>query len=410
MGQTIVEKIISRHVGRPVEPDEIVIAPVDGAMASDTTAPLAITAFQTMGGRKLWNPDRCILVIDHAAPAPNSGIANLHSLMRDFARNQGCRLVEAGEGICHQVLVEKEFVKPNQIIIGADSHTCTYGALGAMGIGMGSTDLAAVWLTGKTWLKVPRTDRVVFDGRVQDGVQGKDIILNLLGRIGIAGATYRSLEISGAAVAELGLADRMTMANMAIEAGAKTGFVHPEGLSLSGEEPYRPDPDAHYNDTVILDASKIEPMVSFPHSPDLTRTVDEEAGRPVQYAFIGTCVNGRLEDLQIAARILKGAKVHPDVRLVVAPASRLVFLQAVKDGTVQTLTEAGAMFIPPGCGPCVGTHNGIPGDGEVVISSGNRNFLGRMGNPRASIYLASAATVAASARDGCIADPRQFLG
>ncbi|MEJ2478177.1 MAG: aconitase family protein [Desulfobacterales bacterium] len=280
--------------------------------------------------------------------------------MRDFARRQGCQLVEAGEGICHQVLVEKRFVRPNQIIIGADSHTCTYGALGTMGVGMGSTDLAGVWLTGKTWLKVPRTKRIVIDGKIPSGVQGKDIILAVLGCIGIAGATYKSLEFSGTATAALHLADRMTMANMAIEAG-------------------------------------------------LASPVEEEEGRPVQVAFLGTCVNGRLDDLRTAARILKGTTVHPDVRLIVSPASRRVFLDAVKDGTVKTLTEAGATFIPPGCGPCVGTHNGVPGDGEVVISSGNRNFLGRMGNPRAVIYLASPATVAASARAGKITDPRQYL-
>lgn len=409
MGQTIVEKIISRNVGRPVEPDEIVIAPVDGAMASDTTAPLAITAFGAMGGKKLWNAARCILVIDHAAPAPNSNIANLHMLMRDFARRQGCQLLEAGEGICHQVLVEKRFVRPNQIIIGADSHTCTYGALGTMGVGMGSTDLAGVWLTGKTWLKVPRTKRIVIDGKIPSGVQGKDIILAVLGCIGIAGATYKSLEFSGTATAALHMADRMTMANMAIEAGAKTGFIHPDGLPTVDIEPFRPDPDATYDETIVLNASNICPMVSRPHSPDLASPVEEEEGRPVQVAFLGTCVNGRLDDLRTAARILKGTTVHPDVRLIVSPASRMVFLDAVKDGTVETLTEAGATFIPPGCGPCVGTHNGVPGDGEVVISSGNRNFLGRMGNPRAVIYLASPATVAASARAGKITDPRQYL-
>lgn len=410
MGRTIVEKIISQHVGRRVEPGEIVIAPVDGAMASDTTAPLAITAFQAMGGQALWNPSRCILVIDHAAPAPNAGIANLHILMREFAREKGCQLVEAGEGVCHQVLVERGFVKPNQIIIGADSHTCTYGAIGVMGIGMGSTDLAAVWLTGKTWLRVPRTSRVIIDGPISPAIQGKDLILAVLGRTGIAGATYQALEFSGSTVAGLGLADRLSMANMAIEAGAKTGFVHPEGLPGAAVEAFSPDSDANYLWTITLDASKITPMVSRPHSPDLASSVSDEAGRPIQYAFIGTCVNGRLEDLRIAARILKEAKVHPEVRLIVAPASRQVFLKAVQDGTVETLTKAGATFIPPGCGPCVGTHNGAPGDGEVVISSGNRNFLGRMGNPRASIFLASPATVAASARAGKIADPRQFIG
>ncbi len=406
MGQTLVEKIISRHVGRPVEPDQIVVVPVDWAMVSDTTGPLTIKAFRAMGGERVWNPDRCVMVIDHAAPAPNSRIANLHGLMREFAAEQGCVLVEAGQGICHQVMVERGYVQPGRIVIGADSHTCTYGALGALGTGMGSTDLAGVWLTGKTWLRVPRSLRVVFRGEVRPGVQGKDLILALLARLGIAGATYRSLELDGPALVPLPLADRLTMANMAIEAGAKTGFVHSRGLSIKGlEEPLVPDRDAVYEQTLTLDASRIGPLVSRPHSPDLVCSVEEVGGRPVQYAFIGTCVNGRLEDLRAAARVLKGASVHPGTRLLIGPASRKIFLEALAEGIVETLTRAGATFLPPGCGPCVGTHNGVPGDGETVISTGNRNFVGRMGNPKASIYLASAATVAASARAGRIADP-----
>jgi 3-isopropylmalate/(R)-2-methylmalate dehydratase large subunit len=411
MGQTIVEKIISSHAGRRVKPHEIVVAPVDGVMASDSTAPLAIKAFEAMGGKAVRNPSRCVLVIDHAAPAPNSRIANLHCLMREFARQQGCLLVESGEGICHQVMVERELARPGEIIIGADSHTCTYGAIGALGIGMGSTDLAAVWLTGKTWLRVPLSQKVVFEGRAPSGVQGKDLILSVLARTGIAGATYQSLEFGGPGIAGLSLANRLTLANMAIEAGAKAGFVHPEGLSLAdSSKMVRPDPDAEYSQTMVLDSEKITPMISRPHSPDQAVPVEQAQGQPVQYAFIGTCVNGRLEDLQVAAQILKQAKVHSETRLVIGPASRQVFLDAVQDGTVAVLTRAGATFIPPGCGPCVGTHNGVPGDGEVVISSGNRNFVGRMGNPTASVYLASAATVAASARSGKIADPRQYLG
>lgn len=411
MGQTIVEKIISRHAGRDVLPGQIVVVPVDGTMASDTTGPLAIKAFKAMGGKRIRNPERCTLVIDHASPAPNARIANLHNLMRDFARQQGCVLVESGEGICHQIMVERGYVQPGQIIIGADSHTCTYGAIGALGTGMGSTDLAGVWLTGKTWLRVPHTQRVLFEGRVGPGVQGKDLILAVLGQIGIAGATYQALEFGGPAIAGLSLAGRLTMANMAIEAGGKTGFVHPRGLSLEGlKEPMAPDLDAHYHRTINLDASQIGPMVSRPSSPDQVSPVIDVAGQAVQYAFIGTCVNGRLEDLQAAAMVLKGASVHPQTRLVIGPASRKIFLEAVVDGTADTLIRAGATFIPPGCGPCTGTHNGVPGDGETVISTGNRNFVGRMGNPKASVYLASAVTVAASARAGKITDPRQYLG
>ena len=410
MGQTVVEKIISSHTGRPVEPDEIVVTRVDGAMASDSTAPLAIKAFQTMGGKKVWDPERCVLVIDHAAPAPNSRVANLHLLMRAFAKEQGCRIFESGQGICHQVMVENNLVKPGEIIIGADSHTCTYGALGAMGTGMGSSDLAGVWLTGKTWLRVPKSQRAIFEGKVSPGVQSKDLILAVLAETGIAGATYQSLELGGPALTGLSLAARMTMANMVIEAGAKTGFVHPDGLELAQSSPLaRPDFDAAYELTITLDAGRISPMVSKPHSPDQGVAVEQVAGQTVQYAFIGTCVNGRLEDLQSAAHILKDARVHPETRLIIGPASQKVYLDAVKDGTVETLVKAGAVFIPPGCGPCVGTHNGVPGDAEVVISAANRNFVGRMGNPRASVYLASSATVAASARAGEITDPRQYL-
>lgn len=411
MGQTIIEKIISRHAGRRVEPDEIVVVPVDGSMASDSTAPLAIKAFEAMGGSSVRNPERCVLVIDHAAPAPNSRIANLHSLMRRFAGEQGCVLIEAGQGICHQVMIEEGLVRPGEIIIGADSHTCTYGALGALGTGMGSTDLAGVWLTGKIWLRVPRSSRVVFEGEPSSGVQGKDLILAALARIGIAGATYQSLEFSGPALTGLSLADRLTMANMVIEAGGKAGFVAPDGLDPElADRMDRPDRGAAYEFTTVLDASRIGPQVSPPHSPDQAVPVDELEGQKVHYAFLGTCSNGRWEDLRIAARILRGATIASGTRLIIAPASRRTFLEALADGTVETLTRAGATFIPPGCGPCVGTHNGVPADGEVVISSGNRNFVGRMGNPKASVYLASAATVAASARAGRITDPRHYVG
>jgi 3-isopropylmalate/(R)-2-methylmalate dehydratase large subunit len=279
-----------------------------------------------------------------------------------------------------------------------------------MGIGVGSTDLAAVLLTGKIWLRVPTSCQVIIDGTLAVGVGSKDVILAVLQQTGIAGATYQSVEFSGEVVARFSLAERMTLANMTIEAGAKTGFVLPSGLDPGPTgNSFNPDPDASYSTTRQLDGSAIPPMVSPPHSPDLGVPVGMVAGQPIDYAFIGTCVNGRLSDLQAAARILAGGKVHPRTRLLVGPASRRVFLDALRDGTVEALTTAGATFIPPGCGPCVGTHNGVPSDGENVISTGNRNFKGRMGNPLSRVYLASPATVAASARMGCIADPRDFL-
>jgi 3-isopropylmalate/(R)-2-methylmalate dehydratase large subunit len=410
MAQTIAEKIISRHAGKSVHQGEIAIVKVDGTMASDTTAPLTIKAFESMGGKQVWDPSRCFLVIDHAAPAPNERIANLHIIMREFAREQQCTLFEAGTGICHQLMVEKDIVRPGHLFIGADSHTCTYGAVDALGAGVGSTDLAAVWLTGKIWLKVPQSIKVELNGRLTPGIQGKDVILSVLKKTGIAGATYQAMEFCGDSLIDLPLADRMTIANMAIEAGAKTCFVHPAGLDLPyPHEPDLPDPNAVYSQTLSFEAADIQPMVSRPHSPDAAVSVEDEAGQKISYAFIGTCVNGRLEDLRAAAAILKAKKVHPDVRLVIGPASRQIFQDAIKDGTAEILTAAGATFIAPGCGPCVGTHNGVPGDDEVVISTGNRNFKGRMGNPNAKIYLAAPTTVAASAIEGEIANPLAYF-
>ena len=410
MGQTIVEKIISSHADKAVYEGELVIAHVDTAMASDTTAPLTIKAFQSMGGKTVWDPKRCILVIDHAAPAPNERISNLHVMMREFAREQKCVIFETGAGICHQLLIEKNIVRPGQIIAGADSHSTSYGAVGALGTGVGSTDLAAVLLTGKIWFKVPATIKIEINGQMPEGLQSKDLILTVLRETGIAGANYQAMEFSGETISRLSLSGRITMANMMAEAGAKTGFVHPDGLELPYEfTPVLPDRDAVYRRTIKIDAAAIEPMVSRPHSPDNVVPVGEVEGKPVQYAFIGTCVNGRLEDLHMAARILKGARIHPDTRLLIGPASRQVFLDAVRDGTAEILTMAGATFIPAGCGPCVGTHSGVPGDNEVVISAGNRNFKGRMGNPNANIYLTSPATVAASAREGRITNPLKYF-
>jgi len=301
-------------------------------------------------------------------------------------------------------------VRPGHIFIGADSHSCAYGAVGALGTGVGSTDLAAVLLTGKIWLKVPGTIKIELKGKIPKGIQSKDLILNVIGKTGMAGATYQAMEFCGQAVTELSLSSRITMANMMIEAGAKTGFVHPTGLKLPYPfSPTLPDADAEYRQTLTIDASAMQPMVSQPHSPDNVIPIGRVAGQKIHYAFIGTCVNGRLEDLQMAARILKDVKVHPDTRFIIGPASRQVFMDAVKDGTVEILTQAGATFISPGCGPCVGTHSGVPGNDEVVISAANRNFKGRMGNPRAKIYLASPATVAASAREGKIANPLKYF-
>ena len=410
MGQTISEKIISNHVGRKVFAGELVISEVDGAMASDTTGPLTIKAFKEMGGTKVFNPDKCALIIDHAAPSPNERIANLHKMMRDFAKEQGMRLFEIGEGICHQVMVENEYVKPGDIFIGADSHTPTYGALNAFACGVGSTDLAAVMMTGKIWLKVPQTIKVHCSGKLQDGVTAKDLILFLVGKLTVSGATYQAIEFCGEAFESLSLASRMTIANMSSEMGAKTGIVHPKGLELEYDFcAITPDKDANYIKTFEFDVSDLEPQVSAPESPDNVHNISNYEGTKIDYAFIGTCCNGRLEDLDIAAKILNGKKIHPDVRLIIAPASQSVLLDAMSNGIMATLIESGASLITSGCGPCVGTHQGVPADGEVVISAANRNFRGRMGNPNSNIYLGAPATVAASALEGKIINPKKYL-
>jgi 3-isopropylmalate/(R)-2-methylmalate dehydratase large subunit len=410
MKGTVAEKIISQHASQTVAAGEIAIVQVDGVMATDATAPFAIQAFQRMGGQKLWDPQKVSWVIDHAAPAPNERIGNLHQLMRDFSRKMGGHFYDVGEGICHQLMVENNHVRPGDLFVGADSHTPTYGALNAFSIGVGSTDLAAVLLTGKIWLKVPETIQIELIGKFPKGVTAKDVILFLVGQLSISGATYNAIEYTGSALHDLSLASRMTIANMSAEMGAKTGLVNPTGLTL----PYDftatfPDENAHYRQIYRFDVSDIKPQIAIPHSPDRVHPVSDVVGQHVDQAFIGSCTNARLEDLHMAASVLSGKHVHPRVRLIIAPASKRVFDEALDDGTVAALSAAGATFITSGCGPCVGTHQGIPGDGEVIISSTNRNFQGRMGNPSASIYLASPAVVAASALQGEIADPVEEL-
>jgi 3-isopropylmalate/(R)-2-methylmalate dehydratase large subunit len=410
MGQTIAEKIISRHAGATVHAGDIAIVDVDGTMATDATAPFAIRAFQEMGGEDLWDPERVFLVLDHATPAPTERIGNLHQLMREFATETGCTLYDVGAGICHQLMVEQDHVRPGDIFLGADSHTPTYGALGAFAVGVGSTDMAAVMLTGKTWLKVPQTVRIELTGELQPGVGPKDIILFLVGTLGIAGATYDAIEFSGDAVDTLSLAGRMTLANMVAEMGAKAALV--DTLTLQSPYSFTPitgDEDAVYRAVHTFEVSGLRPQISLPHAPDQVIDIDSALGTEVQSAFIGSCTNGRLEDLHAAASVLRDRHVAPGVRLTIATASRRVFNAAVQDGTVAALSAAGASFITSGCGPCVGTHQGVPGDGEVVISSSNRNFRGRMGNPRASIYLASPTVVAAAALTGKIVDPADII-
>ncbi|MCL6509789.1 MAG: 3-isopropylmalate dehydratase large subunit [Anaerolineae bacterium] len=406
MSLTIAEKIISRAAGRIVRAGEIAVVRVDGVMATDATAPMAIQAFRQMGGRRVWNPLRVSLVIDHAAPAPNERAANLHTMMRQFAREQGCHFYDVGAGICHQLMVEHGHVRPGYLFLGADSHTPTYGALNAFAAGIGSTDLAGILLMGRTWLKVPPTIKVELHGRLPLGVTAKDLILFLVGQVGLEGANYQCVEFAGEAIAPLRLSQRMTLVNMASEMGAKAGVVEPIGLRLPyAFEPVFADAGATYARVLRFDVSRLTPHVALPHSPANAVPIAQVKGTKIQAGFIGSCTNARLDDLHQAAAVLRGRRLAPGTRLVIAPASRAVFNAALRDGTLATLSEAGATFISPGCGPCVGTHEGVPGDGEVVISSTNRNFQGRMGNPKAQIYLASPAVVAASVLAGEIAAP-----
>lgn len=405
MRQTISEKIISQHAGRTVRAGEIAIVRVDGVMATDATAPFAIQAFRQMGGKKLWDAERISLVIDHAAPAPNETVANLHKLMRDFAAEMGCRLYDIGAGICHQLMVENAHVRPGDLFLGADSHSPTYGAVNAFGIGVGSTDLAGTMLTGKTWLKVPKTIQISLEGQLGRNVTAKDVVLFLVRQLGSESANYQAIEFTGEAVRSMSLASRMVLANMSSEMGAKAGLVDPTGLELCYPfEPVFPDSGAEYVRALTFDVSGLRPQIAKPHSPQNVVPIDEVLGTKIHYAFIGSCTNTRLEDLHAAARVLKGRKLN-GTRLVIAPASKRVFDDALRDGTIQILSEAGAVFITSGCGPCVGSHLGVPGDGEVVLSSTNRNFPGRMGNPKAQVFLASPAVVAASALVGEITEP-----
>ncbi len=416
LGKTIAEKILSSHCGKGTRAGEIVVAQVDFAFAQDGTAPLAIESFRKMGGKEVFHRDKVAFFIDHNAPSPKPEVSTLHRLMREFSREKGFPLYDIAEGICHQVMVERLPVSAGGLIVGADSHTSTYGALNCLSIGVGSTDLAAVLISGKLWFKVPETLKVILKGKLSPGVYSKDVILYLIGQLGAEGANYKSIEFEGSLVDDLSMEARFTICNMVAEMGAKAGIMSVNDKTLewmrkynpsaSPSQPVRADGDANYKNILEYDLSSLEPQVAKPHRVDNVSPVSEVAGLKIDQAFLGTCTNGRLEDLRIAARILEGREVHPEVRFIVVPASKRIFLEAMKEGLIGLLIKAEAAVLNPGCGPCVGTHAGVPADGEVVLSTANRNFKGRMGNPNAGIYLASPATVAASAIKGEITNPR----
>ncbi|MEI8390214.1 MAG: 3-isopropylmalate dehydratase large subunit [bacterium] len=417
MGKTIAEKIISEHSNKKVKAGDFVVAKVDVAAVQDGTGPLTIQEIQKIGLEKCANPERTILFIDHAAPSPRKELSNAHKILREFAKKTGAVLSEVGEGVCHQRLVE-DYVNPGEILVGADSHTCTSGALGAFATGMGSTDVGIAIALGKTWLKVPETYKIEVTGDFNEGVYPKDLILHLIGLIGADGATYKALEFTGETIRKMSMSDRFTLSNMAVEAGAKAGLIASDEItkeyliSRGRGEQFKvvdSDPDAVYERVIEIDVTRLEPVVSCPHTVDNTQLAVKLDNIKVDQVFIGSCTNGRIEDLRVAADILKDKKVHPDVRLLVIPASRDVFLQATREGLIEVFVKAGASIMTPGCGPCVGVHAGILGDDEVCISTQNRNFQGRMGNIKGNIYLSSPATAASSALTGYITDPRKFL-
>jgi len=417
MGKTLAEKILSLKSHGEAKAGDVVIADVDLAFVQDTTGPLTIRQFKESGFEALSKPQQTIIFLDHAAPSPARQLSNDHILLRRFAEETGCRIYEVGDGICHQLVAEK-FANPGDIIVGADSHTVTAGALGAFATGMGSSDVAVALALGKTWFRVPENFLIELNGVFPQGVYAKDLILHLIGQIGADGANYKALEFGGEALARMTMSERLTIANMAVEAGAKVGLFPGDEITQDflvehgrGDKykPLYPDTEANYEQVILVNLSQLEPMLSLPHAVDDVCPVTGVKGVKIQQAFIGTCTNGRLEDLAVAAGIIKGKKRHPGTRLLVAPASRQVLIRAIEKGYIQSLIEAGAIILPPGCTACLGLHQGVLGDGEVCLSTANRNFKGRMGNPEAMIYLASPATAAASAIMGEITDPREMM-
>jgi 3-isopropylmalate/(R)-2-methylmalate dehydratase large subunit len=417
MGKTLAEKIIGSHAGKEVSADEMALVNVDVCLTQDGTGPLAIRQLQKINLEKAKNPKRTVLFLDHAAPSPRRELANDHITIRKFAEKTGACLSEVGEGVCHQIIAES-YLNPGDILIGADSHTCTGGALCAFATGMGSTDVAIGMALGKTWLRVPETFKVEVNGKFQKGVHPKDLILHLIGMIGADGATYKALEFCGEAIDKMSMSGRFTLSNMAVEAGGKAGLIASDNTTMefltqqgraSKFKKLQADKDAVYEKVIQIDALELVPVVSFPHTVDNVKSIDQARGIKIDQVFIGTCTNGRVEDLKVTVKMIEGKKKHPKTRLIVVPASKAVFLDAMRAGYIRALVEFGAAIMAPGCGPCVGVHEGILGDGEACLATMNRNFKGRMGNPEGFIYLASPATAAATAIAGEIADPREFL-
>jgi 3-isopropylmalate/(R)-2-methylmalate dehydratase large subunit len=417
---TLAEKILAAHTDRKkIAPGEFINVRVDLILANDITAPIAIREFRRIGVKKVFDPQKIVMVADHFVPNKDITSAEQVKVMRDFAHEQGVRYYDVGQmGIEHVLLPEQGLVLPGDVVIGADSHTCTYGALGAFATGMGSTDIAAAMATGDIWIKVPPTIKFVYHGKLGKWVGGKDLILYTIGQIGVDGALYSAMEFTGEAVAALSMDNRFTMSNMAIEAGAKAGLFRVDSRTLEYIKPrakrahkvYEPDSDAEYAQVIEYDVSGMEPQVAFPHSPANAKPVSQASSVEIDQSVIGSCTNGRLEDLRLAAQVLKGRKVHPRVRCIVIPGSQQVYLDALKEGLIEAFIRAGAAVSTPTCGPCLGGYMGILAGGEKAVSTTNRNFVGRMGSPKSEVYLANPAVAAASAIAGRIASPEEIKG
>jgi 3-isopropylmalate/(R)-2-methylmalate dehydratase large subunit len=417
MGQTFAEKILGRHSGsRQVKPGDIVEVTPQVALSHDNTAAI-VGIFQRMGGKKVFNPQMHAIFLDHAAPAPTTKHAENHRIIRDFVREQGIpHFFDVGRGICHQVLVEEGLALPGEIVLGSDSHTPHAGVMGAFGTGIGRSEMASIWAVGTLWLRVPESLKIIVTGKMPAWVTPKDLALKIIGDLGADGALYLSVEWQGNVIADMNLSERATMTNMAAEMGAKNSYIPPDDKTLaylSGRarhafEPVLPDPDAVYHQVLEIDAGDLAPMIACPHTVDNVKQLSEVAGTKVDQAFLGTCTNGRLEDLASAAEILRGRTLSPGTRMIVIPASSEVLREALRKGYVEIFLKAGAIVESPGCGPCMGNHMGVPAPGEVTISTANRNFQGRMGTKESEIYLASPAVTAASAVAGMITHPNSL--
>ena len=416
MPKTMAEKILAKAAGiEEVNAGEIVMANIDVAMTHDLTGPLSVESFKKIGVDEVWDPEKVVVIFDHQVPADSLEAAQNHLIMREFVTTHKINnFYDLKEGVCHQVLPEKGHVVPGEVVVGTDSHTCTHGALGAFSTGIGSTDMAMVFATGKLWFKVPETIRFQIDGKLGPHVYSKDVVLDIIGQIGADGATYQACEFGGETTSNMSVSDRMVLCNMAIEMGGKTGLIEPdektikyvEGRSSKKYQIFRTDEDAESLTTMHVDINDLEPQIACPHNVDNVKPVSEVEGTPIDQIFLGSCTNGRIDDMRVAAKILKGKEVSPNVRMLVIPASREVYRNALDEGLMNIFVDAGALVCNPCCGPCLGGHVGLLGPGEVSLSTSNRNFKGRQGSPEAEVYLSSAAVAAASAIKGKITDPR----